>query len=93
MIKFFKRNVMFKLIVIFILVYATYTLVNQQTKLNIYENELKYYSEKIDTLKEEKEHLLAIKENVNSVEYIEEIAREKLDMYLPNERVFIDINK
>ena len=33
------------------------------------------------------------KENVNSTEYIEEVAREKLDMYLPNERVYIDISK
>ena len=33
------------------------------------------------------------KENVNSPEYIEEVAREKLDMYLPNERVYIDMNK
>ena len=29
----------------------------------------------------------------NSNEYIEQIAREKLDMYLPNERVYIDIGK
>ena len=26
-------------------------------------------------------------------QYIEEVAREKLDMYLPNERVYIDISK
>ena len=25
-------------------------------------------------------------------EYIEEVAREKLDMYLPNEKVYIDKN-
>ena len=34
-----------------------------------------------------------MKDNINSPEYIEEIAREKLGMYLPNERVFIDIGK
>ena len=33
------------------------------------------------------------KKNINSEEYIEEVAREKLDMYLPNERVYIDISK
>lgn len=93
MIKFFRKNIVFKLIVIFIIVYATYTLINQQAKLNNYNREITYHSEKINELKDEKEHLLAIKENVNSVEYIEELAREQLDMYLPNERVFIDINK
>lgn len=32
-----------------------------------------------------------MEENVTSPEYIENIAREKLGMYLPNEKVFIDI--
>ena len=40
-----------------------------------------------------KEELLATQENVNSEEYIEKIAREKLEMYYPNETVFIDITK
>ena len=40
-------------------------------------------SEYQDKLNEEKS-------NVNSPEYIEAIAREKLDMYLPNERVYVD---
>ncbi len=35
--------------------------------------------------KEIKIKLQKTKENVNSTEYIEEVAREKLDMYLPNE--------
>ena len=33
------------------------------------------------------------KANVNSNEFIESIAREKLDMYLPNERVYVDNEK
>ena len=31
--------------------------------------------------------LAAIKEDITSKEFIEEAAREKLDMYLPNEKV------
>ena len=34
--------------------------------------------------------LAATKDNVNSEEFIEEMAREKLDMYLPTERVYVD---
>ena len=30
------------------------------------------------------------KDNVNSLDFIEEMAREKLDMYHPNERVYVD---
>lgn len=31
---------------------------------------------------------MAMKDNINSPEYIEQVAREKLDMYLPNERIY-----
>ena len=37
--------------------------------------------------------ILEKKENLNSTEYIEDVARNKLGMYLPNERVYIDISK
>ena len=38
-------------------------------------------------------YLYPNKSNLNSKEYIEKIAREKLDMYTENERVYVDINK
>ena len=40
--------------------------------------------------KEYKEELANKKEEVNSLEFIEQTARERLDMYLPNERVYVD---
>lgn len=92
MTKFFKSK-MYKLIVIIGIIYVGYVLYNQQTKLNSYNNEKAYYEAKIEELQKEKEELLIKKENVNSPEYIEEMAREKLDMYLPNEKVFIDVSK
>ena len=66
---------------------------NQQIKLNNYDNEKQYYNDQIADLNSQKEELIVEKENVNSPEYIEDIAREKLDMYLPNEKVFVDMNK
>ena len=39
---------------------------------------------------EKKEKLLETKSNINSKEYIAQVAREKLDMYYPNEKVYID---
>lgn len=92
MTKFFKSK-MYKLIVIIGIIYVGYVLYNQQIKLNSYSNEKAYYEAKIEELQKEKEELLEKKENVNSPEYIEEMAREKLDMYLPNEKVFIDVSK
>ena len=48
---------------------------------------------RIEEEKQEKEELAKKKEDVNSLEFIEQTAREKLDMYLPNEKVYIDISK
>ena len=50
-----------------------------------------YFEEKSTYEKEEYQETLANKKaNINSKEYIEQVAREKLDMYLPNERIYID---
>ena len=40
--------------------------------------------------KETKEELAKKKDDVNSLEFIEQTAREKLDMYYPNEKVYMD---
>ena len=90
---FFKTNKLFNIILILFVFYAILTFSNQQQKINSYSEDIAYYTEQIEELNNEKQDLLAIQENVNSPEYIEEMAREKLDMYLPNERVYIDISK
>ena len=90
---FVKSNKIFNIILLVFIVYALITFVNQQQKLNAYAKDIEYYSSQIEDLNSEAEELLAIQENVNSPEYIEEVAREKLDMYLPKERVYIDISK
>ena len=82
-----------KLILIVFLIYCIVIIIKQQVKLNSYATEKKYYQTQIDSLNEEKQNLLQTQESVNSPEYIEKMAREKLEMYLPNETIFIDINK
>lgn len=88
-----KINKLFTLLLILIIIYFVFTFINQQTKLNSYNQDISYYTTQIEELEKEKEELLATQENVNSEEYIEKVAREKLDMYLPNETVYIDISK
>ena len=87
--KKFYKNVLFILIAI----YIVNIFVNQQKTLDSYKNNQEYYLSQIKHETEYKETLLAMKENLNSPEYIEEIAREKLDMYLPNEKIYIDQDK
>jgi cell division protein FtsL len=76
-----------------VLLYVSITFINQQKSLDAYNTEQATLKEKIEIQEEYKESLLATKENISSPEYIEQLAREKLDMYLPNERVYIDVNQ
>lgn len=73
--------------------YVISIFISQQQTLNTYQKEITKYEGQIEQAKESQDSLIAMKDNVNSPEYIEEIAREKLGMYLPNEKVYIDIGK
>lgn len=72
------------------LIYVAYTLITQQQTLNKYSNESDTLSAQIEEQQKYKEELAKKKEDINSEEFIEDVAREKLDMYLPNEKVYID---
>ena len=87
------NNLLKKIIVLIFVIYFIYTILTQQKTLNSYAKEREIYNEQIDLAQDEQNELKKIKENINSDEYIEQIAREKLDMYYPNERVYIDIEK
>ena len=65
-------------------------LINQQKTLNKYNKTTKELTSKIDEQKTYNSELIAEKDNVNSKEFIEQTAREKLDMYYPNEKVYLD---
>ena len=76
-----------------IVFYVVYTFFVQQQNLNAYKADEQRYQEQIKEEEEKKERLAQTKANINSEEYIEEIARDRLDMSLPNEKVYIDISK
>ena len=67
-----------------------FTLINQQKVINQYSKNSADLSSQIEEEKSANQKLLAQKEDVNSKEYIEQTAREKLDMYYPNEKIYID---
>lgn len=83
--KLYKR-----LLIIAIAIYVIFTLVSQQKTINQYTNDGKELATQIQEQKDYKEELAKKKDNVTSLEYIEQTAREKLDMYYPNEKVYID---
>ncbi len=88
-----KLNKAMNLIIILLVVYVIFTVIKQQSKINSYNKDISYYTTQKESLEEKQEELLATQKNVNSEEYIEEVAREKLDMYYPNETVYIDVSK
>lgn len=82
------KKVYKKIIFIVIFIYVACIFINQQRTLDAYKANQEYYEAQIKQETEYKESLIAMKDNINSPEYIEQIAREKLDMYLPNERIY-----
>lgn len=85
-----KKKLYKRLLMLLVLIYAIFTLANQQKVLNQYSKNNKELSSKIEEQQSYNEELVAEKENVNSKEFIEQMAREKLKMYYPNEKVYID---
>ena len=78
------------LIIIALVIYSLVTFINQQKVLNTYATNKEEVESNLQEAKKEQEELGKIKENINSKEYIEDAARKELDMYLPNERVYVD---
>ncbi len=90
----FRNKKILKIIIFLVaLSYFIYIIVNQQKTLNSYKSEQSYVSSQIQDQQEYKNELADMEANINSDEYIEQIARDKLDMHLPNERVYVDANK
>lgn len=88
-----NKKILKKIIFGAIFIYVLCIFINQQQTLNSYKTAKEYNEQKLEEVKEYQESLIVMKENVNSNEYIEKVAREKLDMYLPNEKIYIDISK
>lgn len=86
--KIIKRLVIFALII-----YGVCVFISQQKVLNSYALEKKQISNQLNDANNDQTELNEKLNNINSTEYIEDMARSKLDMYLPNERVYIDITK
>lgn len=88
-----KKSGFWVLVVIGLFIYFAYTVIGQQKLL--YDKNVEMNDVNANIAKEKKlnEELKKQKDMVNSDEYIEKIAREKLDMVKRGERVFVDVNK
>lgn len=91
-----KKNKIFRNLLIIAFIVWAVILIKQQFNISQYKEQIKTISTKIEVAEEElnknKQDLEQEKKNTTSLEYIEKLAREKLGMYLQNERVYIDSN-
>ncbi len=86
-----KTKKIVKFTIIFIIaVYIILTFSNQQRTLNQYSKNYEELTSQIEEQKEYNEQLSKKKQDIESTDFIEDMAREKLDMYLPNEKIYID---
>lgn len=85
-----KKKILKRLVILLIAIYVIFTLINQQKTLNQYSRNSEELNTKIAEAEEEKEELTNQKDNVDSLEFIEKTARDMLDMYYPNERVYVN---
>ncbi len=85
-----NKKILRNLLIIAIIIYVAFVLIDQQKTLNEYSKNTEELNQQIASEKATNEELNEQKENVNSLEFIEEMAREKLDMYHPNERIYVD---
>ncbi len=85
-----NKKIYKKLLILGIAIYVIFTLVNQQKTLNQYTQDSNELVSQIEEQKEYKEELARKKDNVTSLDFIEQMAREKLDMYYPNEKIYVD---
>jgi cell division protein DivIC len=70
-----------------------YGVVDQALRVKEYKEEMKSLRSQINKVDEDIRELQENKKYINEDEYIEKIAREKLNMVKPEEIIYIDINK
>jgi len=87
-----KSNAGMILVIIF-LAYFAYLAVGQQKTINFKEMQLKKVESKIDEEKKKNDELKKEKDLLDTDEYVEKTAREKLGMVKKGERVFVDVGQ
>ena len=88
-----KKNVsIVHIMTILFITYFGFTFFNQQLKLNKYNSQIEMYEKEIESKQNLIEYYKSRKENITTDEYIESVAREKLGLVKPYEKVYIDAN-
>lgn len=88
-----KLNVFLLVVMSGLIVYFIITFTKQQEEMNIIQNQKRALQHKIAKEKEIQEELLEQQTIIETDEFIEKIAREKLGMVKEGERIFVDMDQ
>lgn len=88
-----KKKVLPNLLLLCFGVYSVYTLAYQQIELYRYDKSERNIDAQIAQMQQEIELNKQRIEFIKSEAYIEEVAREKLGMLRPEEKIYIDVSK
>jgi len=87
-----KNSVLGVLILIAFVIYFSFIIIEQQKIINTKQLALENVENNIRKEELVKQDLEKQKEMLDSEEYIEKVAREKLGLVKPGEKIFIDVN-
>ncbi len=88
-----KKNKILLFAFIIFSLYFVYTVCDQQIQINKYNSQIEMYNADISSKKSLQEYYKEQSDNIESDEYIEQVARDTLGYVKPYEKVFIDTSK
>jgi len=88
-----KKLKLTRVLLIGVFVYFASVFCIQQFRINEYKVQEEYYTNAISEINEEKAEYEALASQSNTAEYIEKVAREKLGLVKPYEKIFMDVNR
>lgn len=88
-----KKINLFKVFFAVFMAYFVYTAYNQQVQINKYNSQISMYKQDISTTNKLTSYYKSQASNMQTDDFIEKMAREKLGYVKPYEKIFVDINK
>jgi cell division protein FtsL len=87
------KKIIFIVLLVVTIALIGYVFIMHHQMLDTYADDKKTLNNQIESATIKQQELKDELNSINSLNTIESIARDKLDMYFPNERVYIDISK
>jgi cell division protein FtsL len=87
------KKIIFIVLLVVTIALIGYVFIMHHQMLDTYADDKKSLNNQIEAATVKQQELKDELNSINTLNTIESIARDKLDMYFPNERVYIDISK